>query len=67
METQETGQLSVMQEPGFCFAVKDIIGELTKPEKSLASLKYNTNLNFLIWVIALWFRKRRSLFPGNTQ
>ena len=33
METQETGQLSVMQEPGFCFAVKDIIGELTKPEK----------------------------------
>lgn len=25
METQETGQLSVMQEPGFCFAVKDII------------------------------------------
>lgn len=39
METQEIGQLSVMSEPGFSFASKDIIGELKEPEKSLWLVK----------------------------
>ena len=39
METQEIGQLSVISEPGFSFASKDIIGELKEPEKSLWLVK----------------------------